>query len=541
MQSLQTAVSYISVNPSSVHGGTDPQLQENRHTLETIKDHLKALQGLTHAMALMGWDTETHMPEQGTARRGEAYGVLAGLHHERLTDAVLASKVEKLGTQLSFNSQEKPAIQGLTYPEAMAIKTLYRSIQKAKKVPTQLISQLSEATSKAQPAWVEARKTNQFKVFQPHLETIVKLTQDYADCLGWEQHRYDALLDEYEEGLTVATLDPLFQELQTGLTHLLQKIGTGLSRDRFPWLQTSVPGAVQKQLSQHLANHLGFDLHAGRIDEAAHPFCSGSHAQDVRLTNRYFPHDWTSSLFSLLHETGHGLYEQGIREALYPLGLAEGASMAIHESQSRLWENLVGRSLPFWSHMFGTVKQVLQTQLGHNPLETVDVLSFHQAMNCVSPSLIRVEADEVTYNLHVIVRYELEKQLIAGTLEVADIPEAWNHLYETYLGIIPKTDTEGCLQDVHWSHGSFGYFPTYTLGNLYSAMILKQVEKEIPTLWNHIASGECHVLRDWLKEHIHQYGKLFTPKELILEVTGKPLSMAPFLSYLEEKYLAFLP
>lgn len=535
MFSLQTAQTLAS-SAYIASSGMSPT-EEHTQVLAGIKTHLKKLQGLEHAMALMGWDIETYMPKQGVAPRGEAYGTLSGMYHELLTDTVFANAVEKLGEKLQMLHAEYPTVQGLSFQESVAIKKLYKRIQQAKKVPTRLVEALSEASSKAQPAWVEARKTNQFKHFQPHLETLVSLTKEYADCLGWTAHRYDALLDEYEEGLTVAKLDPLFSELQAGLTQLLDTLGDRLSPSRFPWRVRTVDVETQKLMSQALAKHLGFNLEAGRIDEAAHPFCSGSSAMDVRLTNRYFPQDWTSSLFSLLHETGHGLYEQGIPQRLHPLGLAEGASMAVHESQSRLWENLVGRSLPFWSHAYGVLRGMCQSR-GITALDDVDLLTFHRGVNCVTPSLIRVEADEVTYNLHVIVRYTLEKQLMDGSLAVADLPEAWNTLYETYLGVRPTTDTEGCLQDVHWSHGSFGYFPTYTLGNLYSAMILKKAEADIPTLWNHIATGDCAVLRQWLSVNVHQYGKLYTPEQLLTNLTGEPLSMKPFLNYLEAKYLA---
>ncbi|HEY9746657.1 MAG TPA: carboxypeptidase M32, partial [Oculatellaceae cyanobacterium] len=399
-----------------------------------------------------------------------------------------------------------------------------------------LLQDMVETTSSAHTVWVEARAAKNFKQFEPVLSRIVLLNQRMADCLGYENSPYDALLDEYEPGLTVKQLEPLFGRLKAELVPLLKAIqNSGYTPDTAMLTDGHFPADKQMTFSRQVLTRMGFDFDAGRLDLSAHPFSSGSSILDVRLTTRIDEHDVFSALSSSMHEAGHGMYEQGINPELARTPLAEGTSLGIHESQSRLWENQIGRSRAFWEFFFPQ----LQTQFPE--LNKTALEKFYHAINRVQPSFIRVEADEVTYNLHIMVRYEIEKALIEGKMTVSEIPEAWNAKYQEYLGITPKDNAEGCLQDIHWSHGSFGYFPTYTLGNLYAAQFFQTAKKQIPDLEAQIAQGNLLVLKNWLNREIHWVGKSERAHEIVQRVTGEPLDARYFTDYLWAKFSTIYP
>lgn len=494
--------------------------------LNLVLDSVQRLTALSNAMGLLGWDIETYLPPRGIEARSSVYSTLSTMHHELLTEARFVDAVEALHADAA--SLETPEQQAL-------IRELHKDVEEAKKLPPEWVQAMSETTAKAQPVWKAAKDANRFEDFAPTLQRVVDLNRQYADYIGYDGSPYNALLNQYEPGLKIEVLTPLFAELQGAITTLLGQLGDQLSPARYPFKHTPEPVTVQKAFAQQLMAHIGFDMQAGRLDDAAHPFCMGLHPTDVRLTNRYFEDDFTSGFFSALHETGHGLYEQGVSPHLVPYGLADGASLAVHESQSRLWENLIGRSRVFWEPLFPALLAAFP-----NAMAGVDPETFHRAINTVQPSLIRVESDEVTYNLHILIRTDLERRLINGELAVKDLPQAWNDAYETTLGIRPTTDAQGCLQDVHWAHGSFGYFPTYTLGNCYSAMWIDQAEDDLPDLWTQIAAGDCLPLRNWLKKAIHQHGKLYRPADLLHQVTCKSFSVEPFIQYLQAKYLSMV-
>jgi len=486
--------------------------------LEAFKEHLGVVQDLRSMQALMGWDLETYMPKQAAGLRGAQMGTLAKLAHERVTDP-------KMGQWLaSLSGQKLPKV------DAALVRVVQRDYDRSIKIPTKLLEQFVKATTDAHHLWIEARDQKNFKHFEPILKTIIELNREMAECVGYASSPYDALMDEYEPDLTVAQLDPLFESLKNNLVPLLKKITSSPQPDT-KFLDQLFASDKQLLFSQQILEAMGFDFNAGRLDLSVHPFTSGTGYSDVRLTTRVHENDLFSCLSSSMHEGGHGLYEQNIDPTMARTPLAEGTSLGIHESQSRLWENLIGKSESFWKAYFNDLQRLFKPQL-----DNVTVDQLYKAINRVQPSFIRVEADEVTYNLHILVRYEIEKALIENKLPVSEIPGAWNAKYQEYLGITPPDDTLGCLQDVHWSHGSFGYFPTYTLGNLYSAQFYTTALKAIPDLESQLAQGKMLPLKNWLAQQIHHPGRSETPSDIIQRVAGEPLNAKYFTDYLSKKY-----
>lgn len=494
-------------------------LETPTKALAELKDYMQTLGDLSGAMSLLSWDTETKMPAKAAPFRARQRAALSTLLHRMSTDPKLGQWLEEL----------EPQAESLSVEDKALLREVRRDYDQATKLPESLVRELSETTSKAHTVWVDARKTKNFSAFAPLLKRIVELNQQQAEVLGYEGSPYNALLDLYEPGLTTEKLDPIFNALESPIRTLLENKSAKFPRPE--WMSRPCPKEKQEAMVKRIISAMNFDWEAGRIDEAPHPFCSSSSVGDVRLTNRYFENDWTSCIFSAMHEAGHGLYEQGIRDDLSGGPLGHGVSLGIHESQSRLWENMVGRSRAFVTFLLPLLNEVVPEQV-----EGVSEDEFYTAINRISPSCIRVEADEVTYNLHVLLRYRLEKQLIEGTLSVEDVPEAWNEAMNTLLGITPANDAEGCLQDIHWSHGTFGYFPTYTLGNLYAAQFFNQAKQALPQLEFQISKGELAPLRSWLKTEIHQHGSIYWPDDLSKQVTGNPLQVEPFTTYLATKY-----
>lgn len=473
---------------------------------------------LTAVDALVQWDQDTYMPKQGVQARAEMCAQIAITAHQLQTSNELGdllSEVEETG---------EPARDTI-------IREAKRNYERAVRLPSNLVEQLSRASSLAKDAWAQARQKDDFQAFAPHLEGLLDLARQKADAIGFESERYDALVDEYEPGSTTAEIDALFKSLREALVPLVKAIGQSANPIDDEILRRHYPEAAQEELCRHLASAICFDFTAGRLDRSVHPFCTSMGPRDVRVTTRFDERFFSPAIFGVLHEVGHGLYEQGLDPAHQFTPMATATSLGIHESQSRLWENMVGRSLPFWKHHYPAAQEHFPEALGDVSLD-----AFHRAINKSAPSLIRVEADEVTYSLHIIMRFELERELIAGRLAVKDLPAAWNQKSEEFLGLTPPNDADGCLQDIHWSLGGFGYFPTYALGNLYAAQFFEQAHKDQGDLDSQIARGESQPLRNWLQENIHAHGMRFRAADLCERVTGERLSIAPFMQYLNTKY-----
>ena len=484
-----------------------------------FKVHMQKLADLKNAMAVLQWDQETYLPKKGAAFRGQQLATLSEqIHH--------ASTAEKLGDLL----QELMSQEGLSNVERKNVALSFEDYQKQKKYNPEFVRKLSEATSRSFHSWIEARKLNSFKQFEADLSILVNLKKEEADILGFTAHPYNALLNEFEKGCTVSLLDKTFHAVRPALLELLQRI-QARQQVRDECLHQTYPSQLQWDFGLTIIRELGFDFEAGRQDLSEHPFTTSFNPHDVRITTRIDENDFSQMTWSCIHETGHALYEQGLPESEYGLPSGEFASLGIHESQSRLWENNVGRSLDFWTAYFPQLQAVFPDQLG-----SVSLFDFYRAVNKVEPSLIRTSADELTYHFHVMIRYDLEKLLIGGELPVSEIPGYWNEQYKNYLGVHVEDDKNGCLQDIHWSHGSFGYFPTYSLGSFYAAQFFDSARKQLPNLAVDIRQGKTAALLSWLRENVHLHGRTYTSEELCLKISGEGLNTRFFLDYLLDKY-----
>lgn len=487
-----------------------------------LREFARRTATLASVEELLGWDERTMLPESGNEHRAEQMAMLSGLVHERHCDP----RIDEWLGQLEAG----PLAADADSESAATLRELRRDYDRDRKLPQSLVEELTRATVAGQHAWVVAREASDFAAFRPHLERIVELKRQVAEAIGYEENIYDALLDDYEPGQRVSRLAPRLGALRGELATLIRQIvdsGRQAPRDI---LRGSFPTDAQAEFGRAVAARIGFDFHAGRLDVTAHPFCAGIGPGDCRLTTRYDERFFPSAFFGTLHEAGHGMYEQGLPSAQFGLPLGEAVSLGVHESQSRMWENFVGRSRAFWEHFFPVAQQRFPAALGGVSLE-----AFYFAVNDVQPSLVRVEADEATYNLHILVRFELETALIAGDLPVADLPAAWNEKYEESLGVRPPDDAQGVLQDIHWSAGLFGYFPTYTLGNLYAAQLFEAAARDIGPLEPLLRAGEFGPLLDWLRRHVHTHGKRYPAETLIERATGVAPSPEPLLRHLRRK------
>jgi carboxypeptidase Taq len=472
---------------------------------------------LSATSALLAWDQETYMPAGAGNRRADQLELVARLSHERATDERIADWLAQCDNTPGDDSQQA------------AVREMQRDYDRATKLPSKLVAELAATESRAQQAWATARDKSNFAEFKPWLEKMVTLQQQKADCLKLDgQTRWDALADLYEPGMRAADLKKLFAPLRQRLVALRQQLDAGKKPDE-TFKHREIPESQQESFVRSIVGSMGFDFERGRIDRSTHPFCT-SIGGDVRLTTRFHKDNVLDALGSTMHEGGHGLYEQGLPAEHFGNPLSEAVSLGIHESQSRLWENHVGRSQAFWQWCWPIAQQHLGAACHGQTAKSVYTLS-----NLVAPSLIRVEADEATYDLHVMVRFELEQALIEGELDIADLPARWNELYQSYLGVTVPDDRHGCLQDVHWSCGLFGYFPTYTLGNLYAAQFAAAADKALGGLDRLMQAGDFAPLREWLHKHVHQHGRRYSPAELCERATGTPLSSEHFTNYLERK------
>ncbi len=490
-----------------------------------LVSELKELSQFAACLNLLQWDQEVFMPKKGEDARAALIGQFSVLMHEKLLQLDAGGRFSALKTW----SEKRP-----NSDHAIVVREAMRTYTREKKLPKTFVKELSERTSKAQSVWAEARAKGDFGRFLPSLKRIIELKREEAELVGYADSPYDALLDTYEPGLTSTHLSGVFTELRDFLKPFIQTLQKQAHTLPAPTLAKGhFPIPEQETFNRWIAAHMGFDFDAGRLDRSTHPFSSGIHPTDVRLTTRYNETDLLYAIGSTIHETGHGLYEQGLplNHAGTPLG--ESVSYSIHESQSRIWENNIGKSFAFWQGIYPELQARFPKPFATLPLETL-----YQLVNRLTPSFIRTESDEVTYNLHIIVRYELERDLIEGRLKAKDLPEQWNAKMKDCLGVKVKNDREGVLQDVHWSAGLFGYFPTYALGNLYAAQFYQALQRDVPTAEKALKKGNCSPLHEWLRTNIHKQGKRYTSAALVKHVTGEPLSAKCFITYLQEKYHA---
>ncbi len=499
-------------------------------TLEPLIARLREVQHLNSAASLLSWDQETYMPPGGGPARADQLATLQGLAHDKLVSPEVEALLMQWIDPATGQARDQPG-DAWDEPSRSLLREVWRDFSRARKLPSDFVKRLGRECSLAQQVWAEARGQNSFARFLPSLRTIVALKLEETRYLGYRDSPYDALLDTYEPGATVAALTPLFATLKARLVPLLNRVlKSRAAVDDALLFQTYDP-TRQMEFGKLVLTAMGYDFDRGRLDLSAHPFTTSFHPTDVRVTTRVYKKEFSACLFSCVHEGGHGLYDQGLDQERYGTPLGEALSLGIHESQSRLWENCVGRSRPFWRCFYPLLQQLFPEQL-----KAVEPDRFYAAINRVTPSLIRVEADELTYNLHIMLRFEIERDLIEGQIAVEDLQAAWNDKMRDYLGLAPPTDAEGVLQDVHWSLGAIGYFPTYALGNLYSVQLYEQARRDIQGLEEEIAAGRLTVLKKWLNQKVHRWGRTFTADHLIRRVTGTPLSPEPFLAYLEQKY-----
>ncbi|MCD6068489.1 MAG: carboxypeptidase [Bacteroidetes bacterium] len=486
-----------------------------------FESHMKKIADVGFAMAVLSWDQETYMPEKGADFRAQQLSTLSGVYHKLFTEDELGKLLSDLSADASLNEQQKKNIS-LTL----------ESYQKQKKFTTEFVELMSKTVSECFQAWQSAKEKNDFSVYQPKLEKLVELKKQECELLGYEGHPYNAQLNEYEKGTTTADIEKLFEEVRKELVPFVKKIKEAQQVDDALFYR-DYPKDKQWDFGIELLKQMGFDFTSGRQDISSHPFTTSFNPYDVRVTTRVNEKDLSEMIWSCIHEGGHGLYEQGLPAGQYGLPCGEAVSLGIHESQSRLWENNVGRSMAYWKKNFNLAKKYFPEQLQQDTAE-----GFYKAMNKVEPSLIRTSADELTYHFHIMIRFEIEKALFENKLKVSDLPAYWNAKYKEYLGIDVPTDTKGVLQDIHWSHGSFGYFPTYSIGSFYAAQFFDQAKKEIPGLVQQIENGDLHSLLNWLRERIHRHGRFYTASELCEKITGEKLNFSHFMNYAREKYSA---
>ncbi len=487
--------------------------------LSFLKEHLKTMNYLGSTLSIVSWDMEVMAPINAIDYRSEVMGYLSTQYHQLATDS-------RIGEALAVLDSE----HHLTQYETKLVENFKDSYEKNKKIPESLQRELTIATSKGSQYWKKAKEQQDYEIFKPYLKEVIELAIKQANCVGYEGHIYNAFLDDFEKGMTVEELDRIFPPLRDGLVELLNKI-MQTKQDDLSHPTGEFDKERQERLSLMLLDAMGYDYkESGRVDETEHPFTSTLGPKDVRITTHYYAESIESAIFSSVHEGGHAIYDQNMPHELAEYGIDEAPSMGIHESQSRFYENIIGRSLPFWCAFYPKVQEIFPEY------KDMSLDEFYRVINKVTPSLVRTEADEVTYSLHVIIRYEIEKLMVSGAVTVDELPTLWNEKYEEYLGIIPPDDSEGLMQDVHWSEALIGYFPSYALGNLYGAQFYHQMRKEISNVEEKIEAGDLTEILNWLKVNVHEQGNLYTPAQLVERVTGEPLNPQYFLDYLNEKY-----
>jgi carboxypeptidase Taq len=495
-----------------------------RKNYDLLVEKLEENSRLSGIMGTLHWDQEVIMPSGGAEARSKQMSSLAGVLHEKSTAPELGACLEKLSlaNEMQFNPHEWCNIH-----EAK------RDYDLETKVPKPLVKEMAELGSKGHFVWSQARRDNRFLDFAPVLSRFVELKKQWAACVRPDWEAYDANIDLYERGTRMAEITPLFERLKEELIPLLASIAGASNPPDASFLEGDFPIDRQEALGRRISEAMGFSFDRGRMDVSVHPFCGGGHPTDVRITTRYRKDNFIESLYAVIHETGHGLYEQGRMQNEWDLPVSEPLTMGIHESQSLFWERMVAQSSGFCGYYLETFKETFPAHF-----DDIDGETLYRAVNKSQPGCIRVEADEVSYPMHVILRYEIEKGLFDGSIPVQDLPEIWNHKIKAYLGVVPASDTLGVLQDVHWSGGAFGYFPSYTLGAMYACQFFNTLKNDLPEVEQHIQNGNFAPIKSWLNEKIHVQGSLFSPSELVRRVTGEPLNPERFVNYLKNKYNA---
>jgi len=492
-------------------------------SIDKLKTLLGEVADIGSAIAVLHWDQQTYMPSGGAEERAMQIATLSRMAHELATSDEIGAAIE--AAKADVGDLEAPS------DEARLVRKTDRDFTKEKKVPSSWVTEFRRTTALAHRTWAKARQESDFSQFQSILEKIIDLRRQYAEFFTPFDHPYDPLLDDYEPGMKTAEVKSVFENLRPQQVELVHAISEVSERVDDTPIHQDFDEKRQWDFGIEVIKAFGFDFDRGRQDKTVHPFTTDFGIGDVRITTRFDPQFFNTGVFSTLHEAGHAMYEQGVDQKFSRTPLAGGTSLGIHESQSRMWENLVGRSKPFWVAFYPRLKKYFPDQLGN-----VDVEAFYKAINKVEPSLIRVEADEATYNLHVMLRFEIETALLEGKVEAAELPDVWNTKMQEYLGITPPDDAQGVLQDVHWSEGLLGYFPTYALGNLVASQLWEKIEEDIPDLSQQIETAKFDVLLGWLRENVHQYGAKFEPMELLQRITGSGLSAEPYLRYLRSKF-----
>ncbi|CAM4046154.1 carboxypeptidase M32 [Mesobacillus thioparans] len=495
-------------------------MSEVKQTEKNFLDYVKKMAAYGEALSLIYWDLRTGAPKKGAAQRSEVIGVLSSEVFNMSTSEEMASYIARLSNE-----------QALSEITRKTLEECRKDYDRNKKIPADEYREYVILQSKAETVWEEAKTNSDFDLFRPYLEKLVETTKRFIGYWGYEGNRYNTLLDMYEPGVTVEVLDQVFGDLRKKIVPLVQQISSSTEKPETGFLFQHFPKEKQRAFSLEILKQMGYDFDAGRLDETVHPFAMGLNPGDVRVTTKYDETDFRTAVFGTIHEGGHALYEQNISEELVGTPMSSGTSMGIHESQSLFYENFVGRNLSFWKHNYSLLQEYSDGQFSG-----VDVEDFYRAVNESKPSLIRIEADELTYPLHVMVRYEIEKGLFNDEIEVKDLPEIWNDKYEQYLGIRPDNDAVGVLQDVHWAGGSFGYFPSYALGYMYAAQFKNAMLKDLPDYEELMEQGNLQPVKEWMTEKVHKHGKMKKPLEILTDVTGEGLNAQYLVDYLYEKY-----
>jgi carboxypeptidase Taq len=518
--------------PPVAHG-SELMTQDSKMTgYEQLQTLVAQINDLLNVINILNWDARTQMPPGGAETRGHQLATLSQIAQEKFTSAELARALAQAEAEVAGDEPD-------SYP-VRAVRQTHEAYHIARRIPPSLVGELATLEPVMHQVWSEARATNDFARYAPYVERMVALQRQLADAIGYEAHPYDALLRKYEPGMTVTKLQTIFAQLRERISPLLGRIVAKGEVVDAGFLERDYPVEAQRAFALEIAQAFGYDFNRGRLDIAAHPFEVSFTRNDVRITTRYNRNFLPAAVFGLFHETGHGLYEQGVHPSLTRTALTTdflgqyavgGVTYGAHESQSRLWENLVGRSRAFWQHHFARLREFFPTQLAD-----VDAEQFYRAVNRVRPSFIRVEADELTYNFHIMLRVEIEMGLLDGSITVRDLPTLWNAKMQAYLGVTPPDDTRGVLQDVHWAHGSFGSFCTYTIGNIISAQLFAAARRAVPALDASLARGDYAPLLQWLTEHMYRHGRAYSVNELLMRATGDELNTTPYLDYLQSKF-----
>ncbi len=490
--------------------------------LDQLKGILGEVADISNAASLLSWDQQTYMPQGGTQARGQQMATLSKIAHEKATS-------DEVGKLLADLKAEYAGVDSSS-DEAALVRVAGRDYDKAVRVPASFVAEQAIVSSEAFEGWAEARAKSDFTIFLPHLTKVVALVKKYISFFPPADHPYDTLLDDYEPGMKTADVQAIFNTLRPRQVELIKAIASRPQiNDKF--LHRKYDQQKVWEFSAEISRNLGYDWSRGRMDKAPHPFETSFSVNDVRITNRWEPDHPLATVFSAMHESGHAMYEQGIHAGYERTSLAHGTSLGVHESQSRMWENLVGRSLAFWEFFYPKIKKVFPSQL-----EGVGLKNFYKAINRVEPTFIRVNADEATYNLHIMLRLELEIAMVEGKVDLKDLPEIWRTKMKEYLGVVPPNDSLGVLQDIHWSYGSIGYFSTYALGNLISAQLWEKINLDVRGLDDQIRKGKFDALLNWLRENVHRHGRKYDPQVLIQRITGSKISPEPYIRYLTAKY-----